>query len=67
MPHLLDFTMTEIPSVDEMYTANGEITFNTITKVYTVWDETYAFTVCTTNYPQVAIAALKAYCEHYLN
>lgn len=66
MSHSLDSTLAEIPSIDEKYTENGEITFNPITKVYTVWDETYADKVCTTNYPQVAIAALKAYSEHYL-
>lgn len=47
-------------------TKNGEITFDTEKKEYTVWDETYAFTVCVTNYPEVAKAALKAYCEYYL-
>ncbi|MFA5670254.1 MAG: hypothetical protein WC967_13510 [Balneolaceae bacterium] len=48
------------------YTHNGEITYNTETKQYTVWDETYTYIVCTTNYPKVAEAALKAYCENYL-
>ncbi len=67
MSHSIGSTIAEIPSVDEKYTENGEITFNPITKVYTVWDETYADTVCTTNYPQVALAALKAYGEHYLD
>lgn len=45
---------------------NGEITFNLLTKQYTVWDETYSNTVCTTNYPKVAEAALTAYMEYYL-
>ncbi len=50
----------------EKYTEKGEITFNTETREYTVWDETHAFTVCVTNYPLVAEAALKAYCYNYL-
>lgn len=51
----------------EKITPNGEITFDPVKKEYTVWDETYADTVCTTAYPQVARAAFKAYCEHYLD
>ena len=50
----------------EKYTANGEITFNTVTKVYVVWNETYTEVVCETYYPKVAEAALTAYSEHYL-
>lgn len=50
----------------EKYTKNGEITFNTETKEYTVWDENYSDTVCVTNYPKVAEAALDAYAKHYL-
>jgi hypothetical protein len=50
----------------EKHTKNGEITFNTETKEYVVWNETYSDTVCTTNYPKVAEAALKAYADHYL-
>lgn len=49
------------------YTENGEITYNTLTGEYTVWDETYAYIVCKTNYPKVAEAALQAYDEHYLD
>lgn len=50
----------------EKYTANGEITYNNETKEYTVWCESYADTVCVTNYPKVAEAALKAYADNYL-
>ena len=50
----------------ENYTENGEITFNTETKEYTVWNETYSDTVCVTQYPKVAEAALLAYAENYL-
>jgi hypothetical protein len=52
--------------VDEKYTKNGEITFNPKTGEYTVWNETYSETVCLTNYPKVAEAALEAYAKHYL-
>lgn len=45
---------------------NGEITFNSLTKQYTVWDETYTNRVCVTPYLLVASAALIAYGEHYL-
>ena len=48
------------------HTKNGEITFNTATKQYTVWDEVYLDVVCVTNYPLIAEAALKIYCEEYL-
>lgn len=48
------------------HTENGEITFNPNTNEYTVWDETYSDTVCTTCYVKVAEAALEAYCRHYL-
>jgi len=50
----------------ERYTENGEITFDTDTREYTVWDECYADKVCVTNYPLVAEAALKAYADYYL-
>lgn len=49
------------------YTDNGEITFNTETKEYTVWDETYSDVVGTTWYPKVAEAMLKVYVERYLD
>lgn len=45
-------------------TKNGEITFDPDTKEYTVWDETYSDTVCVTNYPSVANAALEAYSKY---
>lgn len=45
---------------------NGEITFNYDNKQYTVWNETYTDSICVTNYPEVAKAALKAYGEYYL-
>ena len=48
------------------HTENGEITFNTETKEYTVWDESYLDPVCVTNYPKVAEAALVAYADNYL-
>jgi hypothetical protein len=47
-------------------TPNGEITFDPETKEYIVWDETYADTVCTTAYEQVARVALEAYAKYYL-
>ena len=49
------------------HTKRGEITYNTNTKEYTVWDEVYCDHVCVTNYPKVAEAALRAYAEHYLD
>jgi len=48
------------------YTDNGEITYDTESKEYTVWDETYSDIVCVTMYPKVAEAALAAYVENYL-
>lgn len=51
---------------DDYYTKNGEITFNKKTNLYTVWDETYAYTVGTTQYPKVAEAMLEAYIKYYL-
>ena len=47
-------------------TENGEITQDPETGIYTVWDETYNSTVCTTSYPAIAEAALKLYREHYI-
>jgi hypothetical protein len=51
----------------EKYTENGEITFDTETKEYTVWDEIYCDKVCVTSYPKVAEAAFKVYSEEYLS
>tara|TARA_R110000744_G_scaffold51361_1_gene110621 strand:- start:837 stop:1001 length:165 start_codon:yes stop_codon:yes gene_type:complete len=48
------------------YTKNGEITFDDETGEYVVWTECYSDTVCVTNYPKVAEAALKAYGDYYL-
>lgn len=54
-------------TVVQRITPNGEITFDPVKREYTVWDETYADTVCTTCYPKVAEAALKAYVDYHLN
>lgn len=48
-------------------TPNGEITYDETTKLYTVWDETYAYEVGTTHYPKVAEAMLQAYCDYYVD
>ena len=53
-------------SKEERYTENGEITFNKETGMYTVWDETYSDTICKTQYPKIAEAALSTYSKHYL-
>lgn len=47
-------------------TKNGEITFDPETKLYEVWDETFAYTVGTTQYPLVAKDMLESYCRNYL-
>jgi hypothetical protein len=47
-------------------TKNGEITFDPETNLYTVWDETYAYTVGTTYYSLVAKDMLESYCKNYL-
>ena len=47
-------------------TKNGEITFDTETRLYEVWDETYSDTVGTTHYPLVAKDMLESYCRNYL-
>lgn len=60
-------TQASDETVLQRITPNGEITFDPVKREYTVWDETYAYTVCTTNYPKVAEAALKAYGDYYLN
>lgn len=52
--------------VSENYTENGEITYDKLSREYTVWDETFTSTVCVTSYPKVAEAALVIYSEHYL-
>lgn len=51
----------------EKYTKNGEITFNTKTREYTVWDETYSDSVCITPYPKIAEAALDIYGKDYID
>lgn len=53
--------------MNENYTLNGEITYNTETKEYTVWDETYSNTICITCYVKVAENALIVYFDNYLN
>jgi hypothetical protein len=47
-------------------TKNGEITYDETTRLYTVWDETYAEEVGSTGYLEVAKAMLHAYCVYYL-
>jgi hypothetical protein len=47
-------------------TKNGEITFDPQTNLYEVWDETWAYTVGTTQYPLVAKDMLESYCRNYL-
>ena len=48
-------------------TSNGEISFDTETKEYMVWDETYTNWVCKTHYEKIARAALKVYADEYLD
>lgn len=48
------------------HTENGEITFDTDTKLYTVWDENYLDKVCETPYPKIAEKALEIYADDYL-
>lgn len=56
--------MSGVPYVKEEYT--NFITFNPITQMYTVWDETQAHIVGETSYPKVAEAMIDAYCKYYL-
>ena len=49
------------------YTKNGEITFDTETGEYTVWNEVYTDPVCVTHYPKIAESALETYAEVYLD
>ena len=49
------------------HTKNGEITFNSETGEYIVWDEIYVDKICVTNYPKIAEAALAIYGEHYID
>ena len=62
--HMVRFE--ELKTVEDI-TENGEITKDLITGEYTVWDETYAYKVCTTSYEKVAFAALQAYADNYLD
>jgi len=48
-------------------TPNGEITWDPKTGLYTVWEETYANTVGTTNDLEVAYVALQLYAAIYLD
>lgn len=46
--------------------SNGEISYDTITKEYVVFEETYAYEVGRTCYPKVATTMLKTYAKEYL-
>ena len=52
--------------VQVQITKNGEITFDTETKEYTVWNEVYSDSVCITPDLEAAEAAFKEYCDTYL-
>ena len=43
------------------HTKNGEITLDTTTNMYTVWDETYSNTLCVTRDLHVAEHVLRRY------
>ncbi len=47
-------------------TTNGEISYLTEINEFLVFDETYAYEVCRTSYPLIAVAAHTIYCEQYL-
>lgn len=47
-------------------TKNGEISFDTKTKEFVIWDETYAHEVGRTYYPLCALAMLETYGKEYL-
>lgn len=49
------------------YSENGEITFDTETGEYTVWNEVYTDVVCITNYPKIAESALEIYGKYYID
>jgi hypothetical protein len=50
----------------EEFKYSNFITFDEVTKLYTVWDETQAYEVGTTWYPKVAEAMVEAYGKFYL-
>lgn len=47
-----------------MVSSNGEICYNTLERVFDVWDETYTCKIGTTIYPLVAYYMLKSYGDH---
>ncbi|AUR92185.1 coil containing protein [Vibrio phage 1.170.O._10N.261.52.C3] len=51
----------------EKVTTNGEISYDTRTDEYVVYEETYAHEVGRTSYPKVAVNMLETYAEEYLD
>lgn len=47
-------------------TKNGEISFDTKTKEFVVWDEIYVYEVGRTHYPLCALAILETYAKEYV-
>lgn len=47
-------------------TENGEITYDTETKLFTVWNESYGDPVCVTQYDFIAFAALNSYADRLI-
>lgn len=56
--------MSDMIYIEEKY--RNFITFDSVTRIYTVWDETQAYTIGETSYPKVAEAMLDAYSKYYL-
>ena len=57
---------TEALAELEKYTG-AEYDYDEETKLYTVWDEYQLSVVCITSYAVVALAAIKAYAEEYID
>lgn len=47
-------------------TKNGEISWDSQTREFVIWDETYAYEVGRTHYPLCALAMLETYAKEYL-
>ena len=66
---LADYKPSDIHGCPEllMITPNGVICYNPEKKIFTVFDETYTYTVGETSYPMVAFTMLCSYCDYYLD
>jgi hypothetical protein len=62
-----DMIENNVPADIEKTSLHSHIFFSKSCCCYYVFDETEAYLICVTSYPEVALNSIEVYSNHYLN